>query len=216
MSDLNTKEKILQASIKLFNEFGMANVRMQQIANDVGISPGNLAYHFKNKEAIIESINEVIELEGTSILSAYRMFPNLMDFDYQLTKYFEFIQKYPFYFIDLLDIDRAYPGMKLKRQIHVNKMISQIRNRFNYNLQRDIVVKEPRKDVYDSIATSIWELIAFWAPQNIVRGEEPEIEIKSFKELIWNQIYPYFTKQGITEYRQLIVPILLQYSSDDE
>ena len=93
MSDLNTKQKILQASISLFNQNGMANVRLQQIANEIGISAGNLAYHFRNKEAIIESINEELYQEANEILSTYRIFPNLIDFDNQLTKYFSFIQK---------------------------------------------------------------------------------------------------------------------------
>jgi hypothetical protein len=56
MADLSTKQKILNTSIRLFNEDGMANVPLQQIAKEIGISPGNLAYHFKNKEAIIEAM----------------------------------------------------------------------------------------------------------------------------------------------------------------
>ena len=46
MSDPTTKQKIVHASIKLFNENGVANVRLQQIADEIGISVGNLAYHF--------------------------------------------------------------------------------------------------------------------------------------------------------------------------
>ena len=122
----NTKQKILQASISLFNQNGMANVRLQQIANEIGISAGNLAYHFRNKEAIIESINEELYNEANEILSTYRIFPNLIDFDNQLTKYFSFIQKYPFYFLDLLEIERHYPDIRSKRQVHINKMMRQI------------------------------------------------------------------------------------------
>ncbi|MEM8908435.1 MAG: helix-turn-helix domain-containing protein, partial [Bacteroidota bacterium] len=38
MSDLNTKQKILRAAVQLFNDHGMANVRLQQIADEIGIS----------------------------------------------------------------------------------------------------------------------------------------------------------------------------------
>jgi len=215
MSDLNTKQKILRASIKLFNENGMANVRLQQIANEIGISAGNLAYHFRNKEAIIESINEDLYKEANEILTTYRIFPNLIDFDNQLTKYFSFIQKYPFYFLDLLEIERHYPEIRSKRQIHISKMISQIRKRFEFNQQRGLILEEPRPEVYNSISNAIWVLITFWVPQNLVRGTETSIQIKEFKEMIWNQMYPYFTEKGIAEYEQLILPLLGQYTSNN-
>ena len=215
MSDLNTKQKILKASISLFNEKGMANVRLQQIANETGISVGNLAYHFRNKEAIVEMINEELYKEASEILSTYRIFPNLIDFDNQLSKYFSFIQKYPFYFLDLLEIERHYPEIRSKRQIHIAKMIRQIRKRFDFNYQRKLIKEEPRPHVYDSIANVIWVLITFWVPQNLVRGTEASIEEKQFKEMVWNQMYPYFTKKGIAEYNQLILPLLEKYSDDN-
>jgi len=212
MADLNTKQKILKASIQLFNTNGMANVRLQQIANEIGISPGNLAYHFRNKEAIVEAINDDLYHEASEILSTYRIFPNLMDFDNQLTKYLSFVQKYPFYFLDLLEIERHYPEIRSKRQVHISKMISQIRKRFDFNNQRGLIVDEPRAGVYDSTANAIWILITFWAPQNIVRGVEVPIQTSQFKEMIWNQVYPYFTEKGIAEFEQLIRPLLEQQS----
>ena len=216
MADLNTKQKILNASIRLFNENGMANVRLQQIANEIGISPGNLAYHFRNKEAIIEAINADLYQEAAEILSSYRIFPNLIDFDNQLTKYFCFIQKYPFYFLDLLEIERHYPEIRSKRQIHISKMISQIRKRFDFNHNRGLIIDEPRPGVFNNISNAIWVLIAFWVPQNLVRGVAATLRVSQFKEMIWNQMYPYFTEQGIAEFEQLIVPLLERHSSENQ
>lgn len=211
----STKHRIINATIKLFNENGMANVRLQQIANEVNISPGNLAYHYKNKQALIEAINEELYIEASDILASYRIYPNLIDLDQQLVKYFSFIQKYPFYFLDLLEIERHYPKIKEKREIHISKMISQIRKRFDFNINRGIIRPEPRHGLYDSISHTIWVIITFWFPQNLVRGSRETADFIEFKQTIWNQLLPYFSKDGLLEYETLIAPLLDSQSSDN-
>ena len=60
---MKTKDKIIVASIELFNKHGVQNVPVNRIAAELGISPGNLNYHFKSKDAILGSIFPLIEAE---------------------------------------------------------------------------------------------------------------------------------------------------------
>ncbi|MFQ3230783.1 TetR/AcrR family transcriptional regulator [Reinekea sp.] len=53
---MKTKDKIIQASLKLFNQQGERVVTTNHIAEHLNISPGLLYYHFKNKESIIQAI----------------------------------------------------------------------------------------------------------------------------------------------------------------
>jgi AcrR family transcriptional regulator len=52
----NNRERILEASMALFNSRGAAAVSTNTIAGHLGISPGNLYYHFANKEAIVREL----------------------------------------------------------------------------------------------------------------------------------------------------------------
>jgi AcrR family transcriptional regulator len=53
---MKTKDKIILASLDLFNERGERNVSTNHIASHLNISPGNLYYHFRNKSDIIYEI----------------------------------------------------------------------------------------------------------------------------------------------------------------
>lgn len=53
-----TSQKILVAARGLFNKNRYGNVKLSEIASAVGISEGNIWYHFKDKRAILEKINE--------------------------------------------------------------------------------------------------------------------------------------------------------------
>ena len=208
---MNTKQKIVKAAVQLFNDNGLANVRLQMIADEIGISVGNLAYHFRNKEAILDAVDEQIATELSEILSTYRVFPMLIDLDNQLSKYFEFLTRYPFYFIDLLEFERAYPKLHSRRQELIGKMISQLRKRFDYNIKRGVIKAEPRAGIYDNVAQSMWGLISFWMPHRLAIGEEPVCEGK-FKQMLWTQLFPYLTEKGLAEFDQIIVPLLRHHS----
>ncbi len=60
---MKTRDRILECALTLFNQQGEPNVSTLEIANEMGISPGNLYYHFHGKEPLILSLFERFQAE---------------------------------------------------------------------------------------------------------------------------------------------------------
>ena len=84
MKSNRTKGKILETSIKLFNEKKASNVSTVQISAAMEISPGNLYYYYANKEEVIRCIwQEKMVGEIDDLMEQYEKIENseqLLDF----------------------------------------------------------------------------------------------------------------------------------------
>ncbi|HEY4713398.1 MAG TPA: TetR/AcrR family transcriptional regulator [Aquirhabdus sp.] len=69
MNDMKTRDRILQKSLQLFNEQGERSISTNHIAAALEISPGNLYYHFRNKESIIAELLLDYQHEILSLLN---------------------------------------------------------------------------------------------------------------------------------------------------
>ncbi len=100
-----TRERILEASLRLFNDFGEPNVTTTVIADELNISPGNLYYHFHNKDEIVNALFADFEGEFDKLFGAVgRRAASVEDIWLFLHLLFENIWRYRFLYRDLSDL----------------------------------------------------------------------------------------------------------------
>lgn len=100
-----TFERILETSLAMFNAQGEPNVTTNHIADELGISPGNLYYHFRSKDDIVDHLFARYEARiDDALLIPENREPDLEDVWLQLHLVFESLWQYRFLYRDLVDI----------------------------------------------------------------------------------------------------------------
>ncbi len=123
---MKTRDRILTTSLELFNLEGEQNVTTVDIANEMDISPGNLYYHFRGKESIIDSLYHDYENNLNSLLH------QSLDRDWDLEQLwlfiyviFEEIFKFRFFYLNSSELILRYPDIERRfRRLIKNKVLT--------------------------------------------------------------------------------------------
>lgn len=197
------KDKILLAALKLFNQDGLVNVRLQHIADEAVVSVGNLAYHFKNKEALLEAVYQALTQEQQTLLAEYRIVPLFDNIDRLIRHTFQLQQRYIFFYQDTLEIMRAYPTLREAHRQHIQSQIGQLKVLLDFNVARGALQSEPQDGAYENLATQIWMTMDLWLTQHRIRSAEPPSP-EQYRKAVWNLFLPLFTEMGKREYEQML------------
>ncbi len=114
-----TAQRILFTSLELFNQDGEANVTSVDIANELDISPGNLYYHFKGKEEIINELFTMYKTRLNGLLfSPSSSSLAIKEFFHFLYLIFETSHLFRFLYRNPSDLANKYP--------HIEKSITRL------------------------------------------------------------------------------------------
>lgn len=199
----SNKEKILVAALKLFNQDGIVNVRLQHIADEAFVSVGNLAYHYPNKEAILKALYDNLTTQQQDLLTQYRVVPLFENIDRLIRHTFILQQAYIFFYLDTLEILRSYPSIGALHRQHIQSQINQLKVILDFNRSRGALDKERLQGAIDSLAVQIWMTMDMYLFQQAVRTNQPLTEA-AFQQAVWNLLLPYCTLLGEQEHQQML------------
>ena len=101
----NTRQRILDTALALFNADGEPNVTTNRIADEMDISPGNLHYHFRTKQDLIDSLFSAFETRMLELLGPVDdQQPDIEDTWLFLHLVFETIVEFRFLYRDLTEL----------------------------------------------------------------------------------------------------------------
>lgn len=108
----NTRHRILETALALFNAEGEPHVTTNRIADEMEISPGNLHYHFRTKADLIEALfaqyeSRMLELFGPPEDGD----PDIEDIWFFLHLVFEIIVDHRFLYRDLTELCSRQRGL---------------------------------------------------------------------------------------------------------
>lgn len=201
---MKTRGKIVEASIRLFNMYGITQVSLRQIASEINISHGNLAYHYKSKEDILNEIYTKMEDEMSDAV-----FPegdHSLDHYHRLLKRISSFQKqHEFFYMDMLSIAREYPEFIERYRKTVSKRSEEYDELIKHFIQKGLVKPEEENGFYRSLFHSIWVMSSFWLQQRKILGEtHPLINSGNDIKHVWEILLPHLTHDGLREYQSFI------------
>ena len=168
-----TRQRILDASLAMFNSQGEQNVTTNHIADELEISPGNLYYHFRNKDDIIEQLFARFEERMDAALSAPSgRLPGLEDVWLQLHLVFECIWDYRFLYRDLVDILSRNRRLRLRFARILKRADEQAHQVMRGLVQAGIM--RASADEVDAASTNILVIATFWLNYAAARGDKDE------------------------------------------
>lgn len=202
---MKTKERILQQSLELFNRDGVEKVTTRHIAKELGISQGNLHYHFPNKdEIILKLFAQLID----EVKNAARYVPNDLfakeEVLRSMTENFTIMFEYRFFFKDNEAVWRRLPSIKEMLLALLSSKKQEIEDIIQYYKSQGMFRSEISNDQIDHLSSLFLFTISSWLGANeyVGVGQEPATYFSQFTFRLW---LPYLTAEEMESWEVLLV-----------
>lgn len=204
-----TKKKILEKSLQLFNTHGIADVSLRTIADEIEISIGNLQYHFKKREDIVETLYfQIVDSIDTIIIN---MEADLLESFFIISrKMIEILYEYRFFFLDFVTITRRNQTIKKHYTELSKRRETEFLTIVAFFTQHGIFKKEALQNEYKNLFKRVELLSNFWFSSVLI--QQNTLSEKCIEEYILTVsqcIYPYLTEQSKNRYAILFPSQLL-------
>lgn len=204
-----TAERILEVTLELFNRFGEPNVSTTLISAELGISPGNLYYHYPAKDELINSLFDRYEKALNELLNASDDVRDVEDAWFFMHTLFELIWQYRFLYRDLNDLLSKNRRLETHFQWVLKNKTRAVKALLN-GMGRSGAMHMDSREV-EATATSMVVVLTYWLSFEYVRDPRNALEPGSAQAAllrgahhVLNLLVPYLEAQQRTHLQHLI------------
>jgi len=177
----DTRDRILDAALALFNADGSHAVSTRHIAAQLEISPGNLYYHFANKEEIVLCLYERIETELMATLAPRGDRPQSFEAILQyLDDIFGHLWAFRFFYCDVNALLREVPGLKERYRDLAERVSTRSRAIFDSMVAAGWM--EASSEQLELLTTNAWIVLTQWFTHRQVIERRRTIQSSDIRE----------------------------------
>lgn len=186
----DTKQDILKAARRLFNESGYNSVSLRDIAKAVGISKGNLTYHFSKKEEIMENL--IAQSKDTFPADAPQ---TLKDWDAAFLDMQQAVQQNLYFFLHYTQLSQTSPEICRKQSARYDQLCCRMRTGL-LNLHESGMLRDELFDSeYSRLIDTLYMAVIYWAPLSKLK-QSIGMETVEYRRHAWSIMYPFLTEKG--------------------
>jgi len=205
---MDTKQKIVSQAVKAFNTSGYGAVNMFELAKSLEMSRGNMTYHFKDKEMLLQEIADQLweRLKSERVTKNIPSFENLHH-DAQL--YYRLQKEYSFIFQDNQVLKKGIIAPRMK--LFCQQTIKDIEVAIAFSIQIGNMKKEQVPGTYKNLARTSWMLMFYWYSQQFV---SENAQNQDGEKSIWSLLLPHLTEKGLASFKKFFGESYLQTFGD--
>ena len=212
---MKTRDRIVLTALQLFNEQGERHITTNHIANHLDMSPGNLYYHFRNKQEII---NEIFSIYAEELLTQFTPINNQQDslimFKSYLDSILNLMWKYRFFYANLPQILQQDEQLHQKYIEVQQKTKLNLKAIFNTFIEMDLLDIKPQE--LNTVITSLHLIISCWLSYQSsisLKSDITESSIVQGIRQLTAMLIPFATDQGKQQLKQLDIAITKDHSA---
>lgn len=194
---MQTKEKILATALALYNDKGVNVITSRHIAAKIGISPGNLHYHFKHTDDIIKGLYDILanEFEQLMLQAQKADITHFNAFKAFSVYSATIAYNHRFFFLNFVDIVNRIPSIKQHYKQIVTRRKKEFKAMFKKMTALGIFRSDIPESIWDALVVQIFIVADHWLAENEgARQLKGNQAIKYYANVLDALFYPYLAK----------------------
>ena len=185
---MDTKERILTTALRLYNQRGVNAITSRHIAAEMGISGGNLHYHFPHTEDVILALYErlaagfddIMQTAGTATIATFA------------DRSFRLMYDYRFIFLHFVEIARRIPAVQQHYETLTRRREKEFLALFGRLVTEGVFRNDLPDSVWAALVTQFFIVGDFWLSNNeLTGGLKGEAAVTHYRDMFLQTLIPY-------------------------